>query len=131
VTHLLGLMLWIGGIAAASVLMALEGHVERKEELAAAIELVFKRVAGSGLVIAYLAGAGLVSTRPGYYFHRGWFHAKLLLVVLLTGFHMMLRVQSKKRAAAGAAAPGSIPMFGALAIASAIVILVLVTFQPF
>jgi protoporphyrinogen IX oxidase len=130
--HLLGIMLWVGGVASAAVLMALAGHVERNEELNAAIDLVFKRVAGSGLVLTYLAGIGLFSTRPGYYLHQGWFHAKLVLVLALTGFHMALRVQSKRAAMnPPERSPGSVPIFGAAAIASAIIILLLVLFQPF
>lgn len=32
-------------------------------------------------------GIALITINPSYYFHAGWFHLKLFLVVLLLGYH--------------------------------------------
>ncbi len=46
------------------------------------------------LIVVWLLGFSLAGTIGA--FSQGWFHAKLLLVLLLTGYHMYMVVQAKK-----------------------------------
>lgn len=41
-------------------------------------------------------GIWLVSLNPGYYFGQGWMHAKLLLVIVLIGYHLVCGAQLKR-----------------------------------
>lgn len=55
-----------------------------------------KIILGPSLIIVWLLGLALLGT--GMVAMGGWFAAKLLLVVLLTGYHMYLAVYARKLA---------------------------------
>ena len=75
-----------------------------------------------GLLLAWYIGA----------FTQGWFHAKLLFVILLTGYHGWMVAQSKKMA--GGARPMSekqLRLWGEAPAIAMAVIVVLVVVKPF
>lgn len=41
-------------------------------------------------------GVWLISFNPSYYFSQGWMHAKLLLIILLIGYHHLCGAQLKR-----------------------------------
>jgi protoporphyrinogen IX oxidase len=47
---------------------------------------LYKFIMNPAMMVAWAAGLHLAVT--GGYFHNGWFHAKFLLVVLMTGVHV-------------------------------------------
>ena len=59
--------------------------------------LLHKIILTPSLVVVWLLGLALAGTIGA--FSQGWFHAKLLLVIVLTGYHGYMVAQSKKMAA--------------------------------
>lgn len=95
--HLLGVVLWTGGLLAISRMAAY--HTVEAPEVQPRFAWVEWRmywlVAVPGLVITLITAAGLLSTGPLPYMSLGWFHAKLGLVVLLLVLHAVLHVKLK------------------------------------
>ncbi|WP_379553029.1 CopD family protein [Qipengyuania sp. DGS5-3] len=56
--------------------------------------LLRKIILVPSMIVVWVLGLGLASAIGAW--DQGWFHAKLLLVVLLTGYHGWLVAQSKK-----------------------------------
>ena len=59
--------------------------------------LLRKIILTPSLIVVWLLGLALAGTIGA--FSQGWFHAKLLLVIVLTGYHGYMVAQSKKMAA--------------------------------
>lgn len=51
------------------------------------------------MILAWAFGLAMIAARPELFSGMGWLHAKLLLVVLLSGFHGYLAGQVRKIAA--------------------------------
>lgn len=58
--------------------------------------LLRKMILTPSIVVVWLAGLSLAMTIGA--FSQGWFHAKLLLVVILSGYHGWMVAQAKKMA---------------------------------
>ncbi len=83
-----------------------------------------------GLIVVWVLGFALAGTIGA--FSQGWFHAKLLLVLLMTGYHMYMVVQAKKMI--GGARPLSekqLKLFGEVPAILLALIVVLVIVKPF
>lgn len=75
-----------------------------------------------GLLLAYTTGA----------FTQGWFHAKLLLVLVLTGYHGWLVAQTKKMARGERPlTEKQLRMFGEVPGLLLVLIVILVVIRPF
>lgn len=93
--HLLGVILWTGGLLAVSRVAAY--HVVE----APAVQPRFAWVEGRmywlvtipGTVIALITAAGLLSAGPLPYMTLGWFRAKMGLVILLALLHGFLHLK--------------------------------------
>ena len=60
-------------------------HVVLLDELLCLMEKrLYKYITIPAMLVTWVAGFGMLAWAPGY-FSAGWFHAKLLLVILLTG----------------------------------------------
>ena len=102
VFHVLGIMLWTGGLMAASLALAQHAQQTNAEARAAfaALEKKFLRaVADPGAALAILAGGALISTNSSYYLSARWLYGKLFFVLLLIGLHGLLGVRAKRYAA--------------------------------
>jgi len=78
--------------------------------------------------LALAANLGLFDGQPGL----GWLHAKLLLVVALSGYHGWAVGYSKKLArGAGGIAPGRLRMLGEVPALAVVLIVVLAVVKPF
>ena len=88
VFHLIGLVLWVGGLLAVTqvfILHSQEASPEARAALGRLAARLLHRLAHPGAALVLIAGPGLVLTNTAYYLHAGWFHAKLILVVVLAG----------------------------------------------
>jgi len=88
VFHLIGLVLWVGGLLAVTQVFILHSQEASPEARAALGRLetrLLKRLAHPGAVVMLVTGPLLVLTNAAYYLRAGWFHAKLILVVILAG----------------------------------------------
>ena len=95
--HLLGIILWVGGLLSISRMAAY--HTKEAPEVQPRFAWVEWRmywlVTVPGLVITLVTAAGLLSTGPLPYTSLGWFHAKMALVGLLLGLNALLHVKLK------------------------------------
>ncbi len=82
------------------------------------------------LIVVWVLGLALASTIGA--FAQGWFHAKLLLVVLLTGYHGWMVGQAKKMLAGERPlTERQLRMWGEVPAVLLALIVVLVTVKPF
>ena len=132
VVHVLGVILWVGGLLSAGRLLLLRlDEGDPGGRLAAGEVRLFKSLAGHGMMLTILAGIVLVLLRGSYYMHQPWFHAKLGLVVVLVGLHVGLRVKGKKLSEGVPASRSSILTLHSGVAAAAALIVLLVFTQPF
>jgi putative membrane protein len=98
VFHMLGIVLWIGGLLMTTVLLS--RHVqETAPEARAALTRIEKKsmraMADPGALVTILAGITLILTNKTYYLHAGWLHFKLLIVVALIILHGYIGIEMK------------------------------------
>lgn len=95
--HLLGIILWVGGLLAISRMAAY--HTVEAPEVQPRFAWVEWRmywlVTIPGLVITLVTAGGLLATGALPYTALGWFRAKLALVGLLLGLHALLHLKLK------------------------------------
>ena len=98
VFHILGIVLWIGGLLMTTVLLS--RHVqETAPEARAALTRVEKKsmraMADPGALLVILAGITMIFTNKAYYLHASWLHFKLLIVVALIVLHGYIGIEMK------------------------------------
>ena len=97
-----------GLLAAALLLAALSTHdavrMAREHRLVAAMRRLHRAVTTPALAIAWACGVWL-ALQAGW-FHSGWLHVKLMLVIALSALHGVLSA-ALRRASADAPAPPS------------------------
>lgn len=132
-THLLGMVLWIGGITACALIgaaVAREGEAGRAA--LAAVRRAALMIASPGMVIAWLAGlAYLVPNFSAIYARQGWMHAKLTIVFVLAGITGVLTGHLRKAAAGKKpASPGLLGGLGLTVVVLAGVVVFLAMLKP-
>ena len=85
VLHLAGVLLWVGGLMAAGLM---RGPSETGKS--STQRRLLMTMALPGLVLAVLGGLGLAMRGGHEVLTGGWFHAKLLIVVVLIVLHVLL-----------------------------------------
>ncbi len=132
-THLVGVVLWVGGIVAAAIVgatVAKEGEAGRSALAAARRAVLY--AATPGMLLAWIAGLSfLIPHFTDLYARAGWMHTKLTLLLVLTGVTGVLTGRLRK--AAAGIKPASSGLFGGLGMTvllSAAVIIFLATLQP-
>jgi len=98
VGHILGLVLWVGGLLVTS--MSLTRHTQETESAArealARLERIFMRgLADPGALLTIVAGVSLIMTKSSYYLHAPWLHIKLTFVLFLIGLHGLVAMRTK------------------------------------
>lgn len=94
VAHIAGIVFWVGGLLAASQVLAgreRETSPEARVALARLAGRLLKALAHPGAAITVLAGIVILGIKPED-FQRGWLHAKLGLVVILIAADLLLTV---------------------------------------
>jgi len=125
--HVTADRVFVAGLLAASlVLAALSAHDAApragERRLIATVRRLHRIVTGPALVLAWACGVWL-AWQAGW-FHSGWLHVKLALVLALSAFHGVLS-GALRRASADAAAPPArawrvLPLFALAAIAAVV-----------
>jgi putative membrane protein len=101
VFHIVGFVLWIGGLLTATQVMASRTKQNTAESAAALSRLelkLFKGVAHPGAAIAVVAGIIGLVLQPNQ-LHQGWMHAKLSLVAILIGLDLFAYARSRASSA--------------------------------
>ena len=93
--HVTANVFWIGAIVAVAIVLLSEGDPKTRGTIA---HRVYLRVAVPGFVLSFLMGAGRLSMDMSVYMKQGWFHAKLLFVLIVIGLHHVIGGRAKKMA---------------------------------
>ncbi len=92
--HIIGIVFWVGGLLAASQVLAdrkRQSSPEARAVLAHGARRFLKAMAHPGAAITVLAGVVLLGANPAD-LQRGWLHAKLAFVVILISVDLLLTV---------------------------------------
>ena len=99
--HIIFMVFWMAGLfmLPRQMIYCLDGAPGSEEEAkwARRMGLLRKIILTPSLIVVWVLGL-LLAVETGA-FTQGWFHAKLLFVLLLTGFHGVMVARSKKMAA--------------------------------
>ena len=130
--HVLGVILWIGGLLAAARLMGarLEGAADPEGKIRETELKLFKSMSGHGMAATLLTGAALVAVRAPIYLSARWFWVKILLVLALIGLHVALRLASNDIGTEGGPTVGKLGALRGGIFVVLIFILLLVFIQP-
>lgn len=89
VIHIVAVISWMAGLLylfRLFVYHAMETEPVVMERFQVMERRLLRGIANPSMLVAW--ASGLTMAVAGGFFHDGWFHAKLLLVVLMTGIHM-------------------------------------------
>jgi protoporphyrinogen IX oxidase len=122
--HIVSVIIWVGGMLFASILLA-----RQPSTAVPSLRAMFRLVLTPMMLVVWALGIYLAVS--GGWFSQGWLHAKLLVVVILSGLHGMLIGQMRK-----AEAPGFVPGTMLMAMPwvagiGTIIAVGLVEYQPF
>jgi putative membrane protein len=95
--HVFGLLLWIGGMAAAAV-SAIDLAGRPEAERAAGIGAVrgaLRALATPGLLLAWLGGIAMLIDGWDVFVRAGWMHGKLTIGILLSAIHGVLIARTR------------------------------------
>ncbi len=97
--HLISVIFWIAGMLMLARLFAYH-HAsspggEAETILTSGEQRLLKLIVNPAMALAWLMGLAMIALHPEL-LSQGWFHAKLLLVVLLSGFHGFLAASARK-----------------------------------
>lgn len=133
--HLIGNILWLGGVAMAA-LTALGLRASAGEQAAAAGIKALRRallaLAAPGLLLAWIGGLWVLLPNFGAYRAAGWMHGKLTLIVVMTALTGVFTGRMR-RAAAGQAQLGNGLLLATtlVAVLGAATVVVLAVLKPF
>jgi putative membrane protein len=99
VFHILGLVLWIGGLLIVTNLQARQAEETSSEARAALGRMAMRLLNGMvnpGALLTVVSGVILIATNSSYYLRAAWLHSKLALVVVLIGLHGVVWSRSKR-----------------------------------
>jgi len=133
--HVTADFVFVGGLLAAALLLAALGthdaaQLARERRLVVAMRRLHRAVTTPALLVAWACGVWL-AMQAGW-FHSGWLHVKLALVLALSALHGILAA-ALRRASADTAAPPArawrlVPL---LALAAIVAVAWLALIKPF
>lgn len=133
VAHIAGIVFWVGGLLAASQVLAgreRETSPETRATLASMAGRLLKALAHPGAAITVLAGIVILGVKPQD-LQQGWLHAKLGLVVILIAADLLLTVSVRGLVGRGIEIPARRVRltYGAIALLF-LTIVILAVFKP-
>jgi putative membrane protein len=97
ILHVLGVILWVGGMASAAVsAIALAGKPEAERAAGiGSIRAALRILATPGLLLAWLGGVAMLVGAWDVYARAGWMHGKLTIGLVLSGVHGMMLARTR------------------------------------
>ncbi|MAA66367.1 MAG: TIGR00701 family protein [Alteromonadaceae bacterium] len=89
--HIIAMVCWFAGLFYLPRLFVYHAACEDqagRERFKVMERKLYRGITTPSMVITIALGIWLVSFAPAVYASQGWFHAKLLLVVILVGYHV-------------------------------------------
>ena len=132
--HLIFVISWFAGLfylPRLFVYHAMSSDAASHERFCIMERKLYRGIMNPAMIATYVFGAWMLYLTPGW-LSQGWLHAKLTLVILLTGYHHMCGAQ-RKRFAAGTNTRGHIyyRWFNEVPVLILALVLVLVVVKPF
>ena len=91
--HVISVIAWMAGLLYLPRLFVYHTGVETGSATSETFKIMERRllraIMNPAMIATWLFGLGLIAMTPGW-MEQGWLHAKLLLVVLMTGTHMAM-----------------------------------------
>lgn len=129
--HVLAVIVWIGALASITLVLTAPGSMGDSKIRGALARRIYLRAAVPAFLVAFVAGlTRLLHFWQSLYAHAHWMHGKLTAALVVIGLHHVLGARARKMADDGADA-GPAATLGAVALASAAVVVVLVVLKPF
>lgn len=98
VFHILGLVFWVGALLIVTSVLARhteESSLEVREAFGRTEMRLLNGMAMPGALLTVFSGIFLILLNPSYFLRAGWLHAKLVLVLILIGFHWVVFSRTK------------------------------------
>jgi protoporphyrinogen IX oxidase len=92
--HLFGAIVWIGGIVTVSMAALALTSASMKDGVIA-LRGTARRLAVPGMILAWVGGLGMLFM-SFHYMKMGWFHGKLLLVLIASGLTGVITAKLRK-----------------------------------
>lgn len=91
--HVIAVIAWMAGLLYLPRLFVYHADAAKGSELSETFKIMERRllrlIMNPAMIFVWVFGLCLLSANREF-LHEGWFHAKLTLVILLTGFHHVL-----------------------------------------
>ena len=132
--HVLGLILWVGGMfAAGRVLIDHARGGSGAPAILADLERTFLfRVGHPGMLLVLATGIGMLALNPAYYLSEYWMHAKLAFTALAVAASIVLTSSARRlHEDPGAVGTRALNLWRGLLMAAVTAVLVLVFLKPF
>lgn len=92
--HVFGAIVWIGGVVTVAM-AALALTAASQKDGALALRGTARRLAVPGMLLAWVGGLGMLALNFAY-MKQGWFHGKLLLVLVASGLTGAITAKLRK-----------------------------------
>ena len=122
--HIVSVVIWMGGLLFTAILLA-----RQPATAVPSLRSAFRMVLTPAMLLVWALGLYLAIS--GGWFSQGWLHAKLLVVVILSGLHGMLIGQMRKAEVAGFVPGGMLQAMPWVAGVGTLVAVGLAVLQPF
>lgn len=133
--HIIGIISWMAALLYLYRLFVYhneESVAVVKERLSEMEQKLFWRIATPAFLISLISGVMMVLQQPQYYMKAGWFHTKLLSVVILIFLHFFsLSIRKKLLLTPHPFKDGKLRLLNELPTLLMIVIVVMVVVKPF
>jgi putative membrane protein len=96
--HIVSVVCWFAGLFYLPRLFVYHAQSEdtiSRERFAIMERKLYRGIMGPAMIATFIFGIWLIVLSPGW-MSQGWLHAKLALVVLLTGYHHVCGAQMKR-----------------------------------
>ena len=96
--HIVSMVCWFAGLFYLPRLFVYHAQSEdtvSKERFSLMERKLYRGIMGPAMIATFIFGIWLIVLSPGW-MSQGWLHAKLALVVLLTGYHHVCGAQMKR-----------------------------------
>jgi putative membrane protein len=98
--HLIAVISWMAGMLYLPRLYVYHVTAKKGGELSETLKIMERRllrfIMNPAMIITWILGLTLIATNTSVMTSGGWMHAKLLLVVIMSGMHMALAVWRKQ-----------------------------------
>jgi putative membrane protein len=134
--HVMFVIFWMAGLFMLPRYLAYHSETAigsaESEEWKAREKRILRIILNPAMTVAWLFGLTMIVAVPEMLQGQGWLHAKLVLVVLLSGFHGFLAAQVRRFAAdGGIRSSRTWRMLNEIPSFAVIIIVILVIVKPF